>query len=145
SSARKKADRTSSINSSITQFLLPQSITGIKPGKLPSTTLSSANTFSGGGDISNTQSLTATAAVLVTDVLPNGNLVVQGVRIVTFSGETQYAVLHGIIRPDDISASNTIPSTSVADARVEFISEGNLTDAQKRGFLTQIYDILRPY
>ena len=60
-----------------------------------------------------------TIPVTVVDVLPNGNLVIEGVRVVTFSGETQYVVLHGLVRPDDVSPANAVLSTSIADARVE--------------------------
>ena len=146
-SKRKSSDRSASVDASVSQFLFPPSISpgGTKGGALPATKLSAKNDFSGGGDVSNSQSLTATTAVLVTDVLPNGNLVIKGVRLVTFSGETQYVVLHGIVRPDDISPGNNIFSSSIADARVEFVSEGSLTDAQKKGWLTKIYDVLRPY
>ncbi len=83
--------------------------------------------------------------MLVADVLPNGNLVIEGVRLVTFSGESQYVVLHGLVRPDDINPDNTVVSTNVADARVEFFSEGSLTDAQKRGWLSKLYEKLRPF
>lgn len=146
-SKRKSSDRSASVDASVSQFLFPPSVSlgGTKGGALPATKLSAKNDFSGGGDVSNSQSLTATTAVLVTDVLPNGNLVIKGVRLVTFSGETQYVVLHGIVRPDDISPGNNIFSSSIADARVEFVSEGSLTDAQKKGWLTKIYDVLRPY
>ena len=77
-------------------------------------------------------------------VLPNGNLVIQGVRVVTFSGETQYVVLHGIVRRDDIAPDNSVQSTNIADARVEFYAEGALTDAQKRGWLAKIFEKVRP-
>jgi len=83
--------------------------------------------------------------VLVTDVLPNGNFVIEGVRIVTFSGETQYVVLHGLVRPDDIGRDNSVISTNIAEARVEFYAEGALTDAQKRGWITKVYEKLRPF
>ena len=61
------------------------------------------------------------------------------------SGETQYVVLHGLVRPDDVTSVNTVLSTNIADARVEFISEGSLTDAQKRGWLSKLYEKLRPF
>jgi len=64
---------------------------------------------------------------------------------VTFSGETQYIVLHGIIRPDDITSANTVASTNIADVRIEFISEGSLTDAQKKSWLLKLADKLRPF
>jgi len=85
------------------------------------------------------------AAVLVTDVLPNGNLVIEGVRVVTFSGETQYVVLRGLVRRDDIAPDNSIQSTNIADARVEFYADGSITDAQKRGWLSKVYEKLRPF
>ena len=84
-------------------------------------------------------------AVLVTDALPNGNLVIQGMRVVTFSGETQYVVLNGLVRRDDIAPDNTIASSNIADARLEFYTEGQLTDAQKRGWFTKLYEKLRPF
>jgi flagellar L-ring protein precursor FlgH len=143
SSKSTKTSKSSSIDASVSSFLFPT--TGMHNGSLPATKMSAANDFAGTGAISNTQSLTSQAAVLVTDVLPNGNLVIEGVRVITFSGETQYVVLHGLVRADDVTSSNTVASVNVADVRVEFISEGALTDAQKRGWLTKIYDTIRPY
>lgn len=145
SSQSKKSGKSSSVDASVTSFLFPSSGLGKHKGELPVTGLSAKNDFSGSGQISNTQSLTGRAAVLVSDVLPNGNLVIEGARVITFSGETQYVVLHGIVRDDDVTSSNTVDSTNIADVRVEFISEGELTDAQKRGWLTKLVDKLRPY
>lgn len=143
----KKTSRTSSVQDAVSQFLFSAAASkfGTHNGELPSTQFKGAADNSGGGEVANSQSLTSKAAVLVTDVLPNGNLMIEGVRVVTFSGETQYVVLHGLVRPDDISPANTIFSSNIADARVEFVAEGNLTDAQKRGWLTKLYDKLRPF
>ncbi|HVU15301.1 MAG TPA: flagellar basal body L-ring protein FlgH [Candidatus Didemnitutus sp.] len=138
-----KSSRDSSIADAVSSFLYPS--TGLHKGALPSVSITGKASYDGGGDISNTQSLASRAAVLVTDVLPNGNLVIEGVRVVTFSGETQYVVLHGLVRADDIAADNTVQSSNIADARVEFYSEGQLTDAQKRGWLTKLYEKLRPF
>lgn len=143
SSQSKKSSRESSLEDTIAKFLY----TGLAKhgGELPGMSATGKSGFSGGGDVSNSQSLSARAAVLVTDVLPNGNLVIQGVRVVTFSGETQYVVLHGMIRQDDIARDNSVQSTNIADARVEFYAEGALTDAQKRGWLSKVYEKLRPF
>ncbi len=143
SSQSKKATRESSLDDTIKKFLY--SGLGAYKGELPGMSAAGKSGFSGGGDVSNSQSLSARAAVLVTDVLPNGNLVIQGVRVVTFSGETQYVVLHGIVRRDDIAPDNSIQSTNIADARVEFYAEGALTEAQKRGWLSKAYEKLRPF
>lgn len=138
----KKSERDSSLDDAISRFLY----TGLAAhgGELPATSGAGKASYTGGGAINNSQSLTARAAVLVSDVLPNGNLVIEGARIVTFSGETQYVVLHGLVRPDDIARDNTLLSTNIADARVEFYSEGTLTDAQKRGWFAKLYEKLRP-
>ncbi len=147
SSQEKKSSKDSSIDAGVSQFLFPPAVSalGTKGGALPATKLAAKSDFTGGGSVNNTQSLTARAAVLVTDVLPNGNLVIEGVRVVIFSGETQFVVLHGLVRPDDISSGNNVASSNIADVRIEFISEGSLTDAQKKGWLTKAYDYLRPY
>jgi len=145
SSQSTKSSKSSSVDASVSSFLFAGSGLGTHKGGLPLTKMTGANDFAGTGAISNTQSLTGQAAVLVTDVLPNGNLVIEGVRVITFAGETQYVVLHGLVRADDVSSANKVTSSNVADVRVEFISEGALTDAQKRGWLTKLYDLLRPY
>jgi flagellar L-ring protein precursor FlgH len=143
SSQSTKSNRDSSITDAVQSFLYPS--TGLHKGALPSIQIGGKAAYNGGGDISNNQSLASRAAALVTDVLPNGNLVIEGVRVVTFSGETQYVVLHGLVRPDDVSSANTVQSSNIAEARVEFMTEGALTDAQKRGWLTKLYEKLRPF
>jgi flagellar L-ring protein precursor FlgH len=145
SSQSTKSSRESSINDSVQQFLFANSKALTHAGGLPGLQLGGKSAYSGGGDVSNSQKLSARAAVLVTDVLPNGNLVIQGARIVSFSGETQYVVLNGLIRVDDIARDNTVASSNIADARVEFYSEGQLTDAQKRGWFAKLYEKLRPF
>lgn len=143
SSQSKKSSRESSLEDAISRFIYPS--TGLHKGELPGMSAAGKSGYSGGGETSNSQSLSARAAVTVTDVLPNGNLVIEGVRVVTFSGETQYVVLRGIVRSDDIGRDNSVVSTNIADARVEFHAEGALTDAQKRGWLSKAYETLRPF
>ncbi len=146
-SQSKKTSKESSVDASISSFLFPSAASGLGKhnGALPATSFAGKSDASGSGQINNSQSLNARAAVLVTSVLPNGNLVIEGARVITFSGETQYIVLHGLVRPDDISSANTVLSSSIADVRIEFISEGSLTDAQKKGWLTKLYETVRPY
>jgi flagellar L-ring protein FlgH len=145
SSQRTTTDSGANIDAGVDQWLFAGSKLGTHNGVLPSIKMGGSNDFTGGGAVSASQSLTARAAVLVTAVLPNGNLVIEGARRVTFDGETQHVVLHGVIRPGDVSSGNTVASSSIADASVEFISEGSLTNAKKRGWLTKLYDLLRPY
>ena len=142
SSQSTKSKRESTLGDDVASYIY--SGLGKKVGVAPKSTPGGSAEYSGSGDISNSQSLSARAAVLVTDVLPNGNLVIEGVRMVRFSGETQYVVLHGLVRQDDIARDNSIISSNIADARVEFYAEGALTDAQKRGWLAKVYEKLRP-
>ncbi len=147
SSQNKSTDTDSSVDASVSQFLFPAAASafGTHNGKLPGVKFGGKSSHSGGGQVSNTQSLTTRAAVLVTDVLPNGNLVIAGARKFTFSGETQHVVLHGLVRPADIGTGNTVLSSNIAEARLEFVSEGALSDAQKRGWLSNLYEKLRPF
>ncbi|HLP06536.1 MAG TPA: flagellar basal body L-ring protein FlgH [Opitutaceae bacterium] len=146
-SQSSKADKASKADNAITQFLFPTtaSLAGTHNGSLPGTGFDNSSSTASSGAISNKATLTSRAAVLVTDVLPNGNLVLEGVRQVAMGGERQYMVLRGIIRPEDISSNNTISSTSIANATLEVISEGSLTDTQGKGWLTKLYELLRLY
>jgi flagellar L-ring protein precursor FlgH len=146
-SQSKRSTRESSLEDAVERFIFAAAKSGLGThnGDLPATSIAGKANYSGGGDVSSNQSLTARAAVLVTDVLPNGVLVIEGVRVLTFSGETQYVVLHGLVRPDDISPANSVLSSNIAEARIEFVAEGNLTDAQKRGWIAKLYEKLRPF
>lgn len=145
-SQSKSSSSASNMNASVSQFLFPTSVSnfGTKGGALPGIKFGGTSDFKGGGDVKNSQTINARAAVLVTDVLPNGNLVIAGARRITFSGETQNIVLHGLVRSSDIGSDNTVLSSNIADARVEFISEGSMSDAAKRGWLSKIYEKVRP-
>lgn len=114
-------------------------------GELPGMAWNSASEFSGSGQISNTQSAQSRMSVIVIDRLPNGNLIIEGMRKVTMANEVNYAVLRGYIRPMDIRADNSILSSQVADAQIEYVAEGTLTEAQRQGWLNRLYSFLNPF
>jgi flagellar L-ring protein precursor FlgH len=147
STQNKQSSRTSSVADAVQQFIFPPKVSGLgtHAGQLPSIQFSGNSSYTGGGQVSNSQTLSSQAAVMVTDVLPNGNLVIEGVRLVSFSGETQYVVLHGLVRPDDITSANMVFSSNIAEARVEFVNKGTLADAEKTGWLAKLYEMLRPF
>jgi flagellar L-ring protein precursor FlgH len=147
SSQSKTTNSTSAVDASVSQFLYPSTVSkfGTSGGALPAIKFGGKNDYTGGGAVNNSQTITARAAVLITEVLPNGNFVIEGVRRVTFSGETQHLVLHGVVRPDDIAPDNTVISSSIANARLEFLDEGDLTSASKKGWLSKLYESLRPF
>jgi flagellar L-ring protein precursor FlgH len=135
------------VDASIASFLYGPAASGLltKGGAYPAMSFSGKNTYSGGGQINNAETITDQVAVRVIDVLPNGNLVVEGRRHTAFSDEKQDAVLRGTIRSDDIMSNNTIYSYNVADASIQFVSHGTITDAQRKGWLNRVWDKINPF
>ena len=146
SSKSTSTSKSSSVNAGLSKLLYSSSdfLKG-DGGELPGIGWSSSDSFSGGGDVSDQQSATTRLSALVMDRQPNGNLIIEGVRRTILNNETSFVVLRGIIRPDDISASNTILSSSIADAEVQLIAEGSLTEAQRKGWLNRAYDWVNPF
>lgn len=145
--ARTQTEKQSSMNAAIDRFLFSPSASGFGThrGELPGIDMQGGSAFSGSGEVSNRQVATARVAVMVIDVLPNGNLVIEGAREVTFSRETQYAVLRGIVRREDVTAGNTVLSSNVADATVTFLSKGAMTDGQRKGWFTRFFERINPF
>ncbi len=121
---------------------LPAGVTLPAP---PPQVVDGSNTYSGGGEIKNSQTIATRCAVQVIDTLPNGNLVLEGVRQVSFTKERQFASFRGVVRTYDIGADNTVLSSNVADARIEIVSEGTLTESQKKGWLLRLNDKINPF
>ena len=101
--------------------------------------------FEGSGTTKRSGDLTASIAALVTQVLPNGNLVLTGSREVMINNENQVIQLRGVVRPRDISASNEVLSTYIADARIAYSGKGVINDRQRTGWLTNIMTTLWPF
>ena len=141
------------VESAVTQFLYANSKLGTHNGGLHGTQIESDTSNEGGGSITNTQELKGRVSVMVIDVLPNGVLVLEGARIVTFSGESYYAVLKGMVREEDIGYGfkdglryrNIVSSQYIADAQVEFVSKGSLNDAQKESWYQKLSSVFNPF
>jgi flagellar L-ring protein precursor FlgH len=86
-----------------------------------------------------------TKGVRVIDVLPNRNLVIEGTRESAFSGEQQTIVLRGVVRPDDITAGNSLYSYNIADATIRFVTKGTLTDSERKGWFNKVWDKVTPF
>jgi len=89
--------------------------------------------------------ITASIGGLVTQVLPNGNLVIYGRRDMKVNSETQHITVSGIARPEDITGDNRIKSTYLADARIEYYGTGALADKQRPGWGTRVMDFIWPF
>jgi len=142
-----KTEKNSSLSAAITSFLYPASATGLlsKKGKLPAMAYNSDAKHDGSGSINNTETVVAKIAVRIVDVLPNHNLVVEGRRETAFSGEKQTVVLRGTVRQDDVASDNTVFSYNVADATIQIIGKGTVSDVQRKGWFTKIWDKLTPF
>jgi len=101
--------------------------------------------FEGTGKTKRSGDLNAYITALVTQVLPNGNLVVRGSREVLINNENQVIQLTGVVRPRDIDADNQVLSTYVADARISYSGSGVVDDRQKPGWLTNIVMAVWPF
>ncbi len=108
----------------------------------PRATLDAKNDFKASGERSRKSKITAQIAATVRSVQRNGNLLIEGRRCIVLDGETKNIILTGVVRPDDISADNTIPSNAIADAQITYDGFGAITDATKPGFLTKILGII---
>jgi len=146
-------NRQSQVENAVQQFLFANSGMGKHNGGLPGTEIETKSSNKGGGSIANTQDLKGRVSVVVIDTLPNGVLVLEGARMVTFSGESYYAVLKGMVRKEDIGFGfkdglryrNIVSSQYIADAQIEFVSKGSLNDAQKESWYQRLASIVNPF
>jgi flagellar L-ring protein precursor FlgH len=140
------ADRSSKESGGMPNFfgmeaLLPKTI--VDPAKLLS--ISSGNNNTGTGQIQRTEAVTVRLAGVVTQVLPNGNLVVVARQEFRVNSELRELQVTGVIRPQDIASDNTVQHDRMAEARIAYGGRGQLTDLQTPRWGQQVMDILLPF
>ncbi|MEP5765405.1 MAG: flagellar basal body L-ring protein FlgH [Halieaceae bacterium] len=101
--------------------------------------LESESEFSGEGASRQSNKLDGSISVVVTDILPGGNLVVQGEKWIAINQGDEYVRLSGIVRPEDVSTQNTVPSTKIADARISYGANGAVAEANSVGWLSRFF------
>jgi flagellar L-ring protein precursor FlgH len=106
---------------------------------------STKNDFDGSGETTRGGSLTATITARVVDVLPNGNLAIEGKREIVINNEKKEILVQGIVRPRDLDYDNSVYSTQVADAKIIYTGVGVLGEKQKPGWLARIMDAVWPF
>lgn len=143
--ASTNSTRDSSMNNAITDFLALAKL--LKPELMGAELLGgkAGSVFQGAGKTMRTERLTATVPATVTRVLPNGNLYIEGWRLILVNREEHRFYISGVIRPVDIADDNTVASSRIAEAEIEFNGRGVISDVQGPGVLTRIMNQYNPF
>jgi flagellar L-ring protein precursor FlgH len=120
--------------------LLPD---GIDPSSVVDFGSSTSNT--GAGSVNRNEEINLIVAALITQVLPNGNLVIQGRQEVRVNFEVRELSITGVVRPEDISSGNTINHSQIAEARISYGGRGQISDVQQPRYGQQLFDIVMPF
>jgi len=105
----------------------------------------STSSSRGAGSVDREEIVNLTVAAIVTQLLPNGNMVIQGKQEVRVNYEVRELLVAGVIRPEDISNQNTINHTQIAEARISYGGRGQITDVQQPRYGQQVFDIIMPF
>lgn len=147
--AKTDASAESSISASVQEFFgVPAAAVSFLPGGFNPDTIvkaSSARDSKGDGATERTDTLTASITVTVTGVEANGNMLVEGDKIVRVNREDQHIVLSGTIRPEDVRGDNTVLSSRMADARISYFGDGTVSDKQREKLVHRLFDYLWPF
>jgi flagellar L-ring protein precursor FlgH len=115
----------------------------VDPGSLVEA--SSDMTNRGSGEVARQESIRLNVAAVISQILPNGNLVLEGRQEVRVNFEVRELYVAGIVRPEDITPANTIPHEKIAELRVAYGGRGQITDVQQPRYGAQVLDIILPY
>jgi flagellar L-ring protein precursor FlgH len=141
-------DRSSSLSAGLTNFFnAEKNFPADQPFFNPFSSVKGSidSEFEGTGATQRSGALTAYMTARVVEVLPNGNLIIEGNREVRVNEENQMITLTGVIRPRDITSDNVVQSTYIADARIAYSGSGVLNDRQKPGWFTRVMDKVWPF
>jgi flagellar L-ring protein precursor FlgH len=115
---------------------------GVKEDRLKAGTEQS---FQGSGTAAQANSLTGTISVTIVRVYPNGNLQIKGERKLSYNSGTEYIRLSGVVRPEDVTADNSVSSTKVADAQISYTGTGDMNDSVTKGWLSRYFAYVSPF
>lgn len=122
---------------------LKKAYPNLDPGKLFE--VASKESFSGEGGTTRKGELHGSISVRVVDEMPNGDLFIEGTKVVMINNEEAHLYLSGLVRPADIAQDNTVSSSRIADAQIEFTGRGDVADQQRKGWLRRLVDALNPF
>ncbi len=106
---------------------------------------SGGRNFGGTGSADQSNALSGEVSVTVAEVYPNGTMLVQGRKRVTLNRGDEYVAIKGIVRTADVDANNRVPSTRVADARIEYTGKGDVARAGRQGWLSRFFQVVSPF
>jgi flagellar L-ring protein precursor FlgH len=115
----------------------------VDPARLFSSTTDQK--FTGAGAVKREGTVTATLPVRVVQVLPSGDLFVEGTKIVMVGAEEKHIYVSGIVRRVDIAEDDSVPSSRIAEAEIEYTGRGDISDTQRRGWLARTLSKLWPF
>ena len=125
-----------------------QALNRVLPQAVDNTNLAgfdSNSSHTGSGSIEREDEVKLRMAALITQLLPNGNMVIHGKQEVLVNFEKRVLQVDGVIRPEDISVNNTVSYDQIAEARIVYGGQGQITDMQQPRYGQQLYDILFPF
>lgn len=146
-SASKSSSANASRNgsASVGMDTVPSMLNGLLGGDKANASLSGSNDFTGNGGAAAKNTFSGTITVTVKQVLQNGNLLVVGEKQIAINQGTEFIRFSGVVNPRTISGSNTVISTQVADARIEYVGNGYINEAQQMGWLQRLFLNLSPF
>ena len=141
--------RTSSTDTSLNAALgLEDLITKALPGTpslSPGVDFGSTSASNGTGSVNRQETVSLVVAAVITDILPNGNMVIGGSQEVKINNELRELLVSGVIRPEDVAADNTIAHTKIAEARISYGGRGDISAVQRDKYGKLIYDQITPF
>lgn len=101
--------------------------------------------FNGGGQATQSNRLSGEISVTIAEVYPNGTMLVRGEKLVTLNRGDEYVRIAGLVRPQDITPDNRVPSTRVADAQITYSGRGEIARASRQGWLQRFFSVMSPF
>jgi flagellar L-ring protein precursor FlgH len=141
-----KRDRDAAETSTVTELF--GSLAGkVLPGNagVPLTDMSGTSNADGKGEIQREEKINTSVSAIVTQVLPNGNLVIDGSQEIRINYEIRELSVTGVVRPEDIGSDNTIDANQIAEARISYGGRGQLSDMQQPRWGYQVIDVVSPF